>query len=234
MQEGKYSTWCDVSRQYSLCCCLTAQGQTDCRGSGPFLSESDRHWTHPTLLDRDRQQRSFKHGCHTLHSLLINRNQDSHLTLFADTVDVYTYYCCTYSYYYVHVVKLRIYCMFLCVYRGCSNRQSQADCRLVCCYGEERQEEAPHLTQSQCHTKHWEERRGKVTRGKLIYLVQLSTFQIFVHACINVCFFVYWQAGISSDSARVVSADDEVALLLWEVSRELQVCNQVHHIVVTR
>lgn len=40
--------------QYLLCCCLTAQGQRDCPGSGPFLSESVRHWTHLTPLDIDR------------------------------------------------------------------------------------------------------------------------------------------------------------------------------------
>lgn len=45
--------------------------------------------------------------------------------------------------------------------------------------------------------------------------------------------FTHWQAGISSDSGWVVSADDEVALLLREVHRKLQICNQVQNVVVT-
>lgn len=42
------------------------------------------------------------------------------------------------------------------------------------------------------------------------------------------------QASVRSDFSGVVGADDEVALVLWEVCWKLQVCDQVHHIVVTR
>lgn len=46
--------------------------------------------------------------------------------------------------------------------------------------------------------------------------------------------FVDGQASVRSDFSGVIGADDEVALVLWEVCWKLQVCNQVHHIVVTR
>lgn len=46
--------------------------------------------------------------------------------------------------------------------------------------------------------------------------------------------FVDGQASVRSDFSGVIGADDEVALVLWEVCWKLQVGNQVHHIVVTR
>ena len=206
----------------SPCCCLTAQGRTDCPGSGPSLSDSERHWTHPTLLDTHRQQSNFTHGRYTSYSWL-----------WTILTYIYTYTVCTVS---------------MCVYRGWSSRQSQADCRLVCCcYWEVRREEAPHLSQNHCQTKHWEERRGEERRGeerrgeeRRNWVIYLNTYLwckylhfIQLHVHVFEC-FVHWQAGVSSDFGRVVGADDKVALLLWEFRRKLQVWNQVHHVVVTR
>lgn len=46
--------------------------------------------------------------------------------------------------------------------------------------------------------------------------------------------FVDGQASVRSDFCGVAGANDEVALVLWEVCWKLQVCDQVHHKVMTR
>ena len=65
-----------------------------------------------------------------------------------------------------------------------------------------------------------------------IHVSAMARF-VCVSVCLCVC-VVHWQAGVGSDSGRVVGADHKVALLLGEVRRKLQVGHQVHHVVVTR